>query len=335
MTAQSSLASSWLILFRLLEVHGVDAQSWLRDLGIDPELARQPGARLPSWLVDVAVTRAAGLIADPAFGLAAAECWHPSNLGVLGYAWLSSSTLKQGLQRFERYARILGDRWSCRCVDDADGLRFVSDHGRCDMTVGPVMADYSLAIILAMCRSNFERKLNPVRVFLRRPLPTDASRYQDFFACDVHFGADEDALLLSTADAEALLPTGNRELAATFDTILAEQLAMRSKQDLVSRCQVFLLRQLTSGEPSVGDLVKSLGMSRRTLQRKLKEIGTSYQRILEETRYALARRYLNDPVKSVTEITFLLGFSEQGAFTRAFKRWSGTAPRDFRMALAG
>jgi AraC-like DNA-binding protein len=334
MTKQSTLASAWLILFRLLEAHGVEAHTWLRELGIDPELARQPGARLPTWLADVVLTRAAPLIADPAFGLTAAECWHPSNLGVLGYAWLSSSTLHQGLKRVERYSRVIGDRWSCRCIDEAGGLRFACDHDRSDPVVGHVMADYILSIALAMCRSNFERKLNPARIFLRRPLPADPSRYHDFFACELHFGADEDALVLSAADAEALLPTGNRELAATFDAILAEQLAAHSKADLVSRCQVFLLKQLTSGEPNVGDLVKALGMSRRTLQRKLREMGTSYHEILEETRYELAKRYLHDSGKSVTEITFLLGFSEQGAFTRAFKRWSGTAPSSYRTATA-
>ncbi|WP_313953542.1 AraC family transcriptional regulator [Accumulibacter sp.] len=331
MTTESSLASSWLIIFRLFEVHGVDAQRWLRELGVDPELARQPGARLPSGLADVVITRAAGLIANPAFGLTAGECWHPSSLGVLGYAWLSSSTLHQGLQRVERYSRVIGDRWRCHCVAGPSGLRFFCDHGRSDTVVGHVMADYILSIILAMCRSNFQRKLNPARVFLRRPLPADPSPYHDFFACDLHFGAEEDALVLSTEDADALLPTANRELAATFDAILAEQLARRREEDLVSRCQVFLLKQLTSGEPSVGDLVKTLGVSRRTLQRKLREMGTSYQQLLEETRYELARHYLHDSVKSVTEITFLLGFSEQGAFTRAFKRWSGTPPSDYRL----
>lgn len=334
MTAPTTLASTWLIFFRMLEAYGVEAHTLLRELGVDPELPRKPGARLSTGLADKFVARAAGLIADPAFGLTAAECWHPSNLGVLGYAWLSSNTLHQGLQRIERYSRVIGDLWHCACVAEANGLRFVCDHGRGDMTIGHVLTDFTLAIALAMCRSNFARKLNPVRLSLRRPLPADPSPYQDFFACELHFGAEEDAFVLATDDAEALLPTANRELAETFDAILAQQLAAHSKADLVSRCEAFLLKQLTSGEPSVGDLVKALGMSRRTLQRKLREMGTSYHEILEETRYELAKRYLQESARSVTEITFLLGFSEQGAFTRAFKRWSGTAPSSYRMTTA-
>ena len=79
-------------------------------------------------------------------------------------------------------------------------------------------------------------------------------------------------------------------------------------------------------------LAESLGLSTRTLQRKLAALGLSYRGLLEKTRYELALRYLDDPRKSVTEITFLLGFSEQSAFTRAFKRWNGKAPSDYRQS---
>lgn len=185
-----------------------------------------------------------------------------------------------------------------------------------------------------MCRRNSERRLDPLRVVLRRPPPADPRPYLAYFNCEVAFAGDEDALLLAADDAERPLPTANQELAATFDAILAEQLAEHCKPDLVSRCQAFLLRQLTSGEPCIEGLARSQGVSSRSLQRRLSEAGTSYQRVLEETRYELARRYLQDPLRSVTEITFLLGFSEQAAFTRAFKRWSGAAPRDYRRSLA-
>ena len=334
MTAESNLASTWLAFFRVLEVHGVDPYRLLSELGIDWQLVGKPGVRVPSGLGDTVVARAIPLISDPAFALGAAACWHPSSLGVLGYAWLSSSTLHEGLKRIVRHARLLGDRWRCSCIKDSSGVRFVFASGRGETPVGNVMTDYCLSVFLAMCRSNFERKLNPVKVFLRRTEPADPTPYHAFYACEVVFGADENAFLLSAHDAEAPLPTANQELATTFDIILAEQLARHCERDLVSRCQAFLLKQLTSGEPCVEALAKSLGMSRRSLQRRLMDAGTSYQRVLEETRYELAKRYLQDPVKSVTEITFLLGFSEQGAFTRAFKRWNGSAPRDYRLSLA-
>jgi AraC-like DNA-binding protein len=83
---------------------------------------------------------------------------------------------------------------------------------------------------------------------------------------------------------------------------------------------------MTSGEPSEEALARAMGMSPRTLQRRLGDLGLTYKGVLEKTRYDLALRYLDDPTKSVTDVTFLLGFSEQSAFTRAFKRWNGSAP---------
>jgi AraC-like DNA-binding protein len=128
------------------------------------------------------------------------------------------------------------------------------------------------------------------------------------------------------------LPTSNNELATTCDVILAKQLAELANSDLESRCKAWLLEQLTSGEPSEETLARAMGMSPRTLQRKLGDLGLSYKSVLEKTRYDLALRYLDDPSKSVTDITFLLGFSEQSAFTRAFKRWSGKAPTSYRQS---
>ena len=113
-----------------------------------------------------------------------------------------------------------------------------------------------------------------------------------------------------------------RTLPPRFDLILNEQFAALTKTDIQTRCKVLLLQQLTSGEPSEEELASQVQMSCRTLQRKLADSGLTYNRLLDETRYEMAQRYLNDPHRSVTEITFLLGFSEQSAFTRAFKRWS-------------
>ena len=113
------------------------------------------------------------MIPDPAFALKAAECWHPSNLGPMGYAWLSSGSLRTALKRLDRYSRILGSQYRDRCVDDADGLRYVFDHRRGDAPIGPVLADFTLSMVMGMCRMNYGEALCPVVVNLRR---VDAGR---------------------------------------------------------------------------------------------------------------------------------------------------------------
>jgi AraC-like DNA-binding protein len=288
--------------------------------------------RLPSRLVDILFKRAEAHITDPAFGLRAAECWHPSNLGTMGYAWLSSSTLGRGLRRFQRFNRVIGDRIGYQVVDEMAGLRFIYDHGRGDAAFAWPIADFSLSIIVDMCRTNFGSQLNPLEVTLRRPVPQDPQPYRDFFRCPVRFGAATDSFLLARTDADMPLPTANRQLATQFDTILTQHLASLSQDDLPTRCKAYLLGHLTSGVPTEAEVARELGLSRRSLQRRLSEFGLSFKAVVDATRHELALRYLDDPDKRVTEITFLLGFSEQSAFSRAFRRWQGQSPSAYRLA---
>lgn len=334
MARETTLATVWLMMLKMLESQGVDVDRLLREIGVPPEALRQPDGRLPSRLADLAFERGMAVIDNPAFGLEAARYWHPSNLGTLGFAWLSCVTLRRGLRRMERYARILGNRFTYTCFDQADGFRFVYDHGRGNAEIGWPIADFTLSIIVDMCRTNVGGHLAPVRVCLRRPKPADVSPYLEFFGGEVLFGQDEDSFLLDAATADAILPTANRALAATFDEILAGQLNELVADDLVTRCRSYLLHHLTSGEPSEAELAAAMGLSRRGMQRRLSEHGWSYKRVVDDTRTELAKRYIADPRKSLTEIAFLLGFSEQSAFSRAFRRWLGVSPSEYRLQRA-
>ena len=328
--SESTLATVWLMLLRLVELHGIDPHQFMLELGVHPSTLRDVRARIPSRLADQAFEKAVARIPDPAFALRACECWHPSNLGTMGYAWLSSRTLHTGLKRMERFARILGEKFSYRTIEEPNGLRFIYNHGRGDAPIGHPMTDFTLSILIDMCRRNFGSQLNPAEVNLRRPQPANPAPWQTFFGCAVNFGAATDNFLLDQATANMPLPSANIPMANTFDAILTEQLGNFFHDDILSRCKAYLLRELTSGQPTAFQMASGLGLSQRTLQRRLSDLGLTYQQILDETRHELARRYLDDQSKSVTEITFLLGFSEQSAFTRAFKRWSGMAPSAYR-----
>ena len=326
------LATTGRIFMRLLELHGVDAERFVRDGGYAPELLRDPAARLPSDAVDVAACAAAARIADPAFALRAARCWHPSDLGALGYAWLASSTLRTALMRLERYARILGERAQLRMESGPAGLRVVFDPRRKDPLVAALGADYAMSLVMALCRMNFGDALRPVEVALRRPRPQDASPWDRFYGRRVDFGARVNAFVLSRADADAPLAVSNRQLAGVLDAVLVRQLADLERDNVAARCKAMLLDKLASGEAPEQEIASAMHMSRRTLQRKLAEADLTYQQLVDDTRRDLALRYIEDPGKSVTEITFMLGFSGQSAFTRAFRRWTGKSPTDYRRA---
>jgi AraC-like DNA-binding protein len=327
---ETFLATTGRVFLRLLELHGIDADRFVREGGHAPEVFRDPAARLPSSAVDVAARAAAARISDPAFALRAARCWHPSDLGALGFAWLASSTLRTALQRLERYGRILGERARFSLESSDRGLRLVFEHGRKDALVGALGTDYALSIVMDMCRMNFGASLRALEVTLCREPPAHPAPWEKFFGVRVRFGAPRNSLMLARRDADAALPVSNRQIAGSLDAILAKQLGELDRSNVAARCKAAVLERMASGESVDVDIAKVLHMSRRTLQRKLAEADLTYQQLVDDTRRDLALRYIEDPAKSLTEITFLLGLSGQSAFTRAFRRWTGTSPTDYR-----
>jgi AraC-like DNA-binding protein len=326
----TSLATLGQIVLRVFEMYGLDGPAMFQRRGIDPSVLANPDARVPSKTWDVLTRDAALEISDPAFGLQAARCWHPSNLGALGYAWLSSSTLRTALGRLQRYWRLLGEASSGQLEETPAGLKLVVARQTPDLATNAIAVDFAMSLVVDMCRMNAGSSLRPVAVKLRRERPKDGSVYRRFFGCTVHFATPEDSVTLSREDVDRALPSSNRQLAATFDHILAERLAHLDKRNVVARCQARLLDQLYSGEVSEEVMAEQLHMSRRTLQRKLAEADLTFQKLVDDTRRDLAMRHLEDSRYSITDVTFLLGFSQQSAFTRAFKRWTGMSPSEYR-----
>jgi len=318
------------IVWRLIERHDLAPEPLFRAAGIDPAIIHDPHGFIERRKSDALMQALAGRIADPAFGLQAARCWHPSNLGTLGYAWQSSSTLHAALKRLVRYWRIVIADVAVRLDESPEGVEFVHTPPALDSASDGIRGDIAMAVIYDMCRTNYGGAFRPLRLAYRHPAPADARPYETFFGCPVAFGADANRLLIGRTEADHPLPTGNRDLAAVHDRILVEQLAGLDKANVVARFRVSLLERMTLGEFAEEDIARDLHMSRRSLQRRLAEADASYQSLVDDTRRDMALRYIRDPAKSATDITFLLGYSQQSVFTRAFRRWTGMSPSEFR-----
>ena len=326
----ATLASVGQIVWRLIERHDLAPDPLFRAAGIDPAIIRDPHAQIPRSNSDALLGALASRIAEPAFGLQAARCWHPSNLGTLGYAWLSSSTLRSGLRRVARYWRIVIADVAVRLDETPEGVEFVHASADRPGVAEGIRGDAVMAIIHDMCRTNFGDGFRPQRIAFRRTAPVDSHAYEALFRCPVTFGADANRIVIGRTEADHPLPTGNRDIAAAHDGVLVEQLARLEKANIVARLRASLLERMTLGEFSEEDLASDLHMSRRSLQRRLAEADESYQSLVDDTRRDMALRYIEDPAKSATDITFLVGYSQQSAFTRAFRRWTGMSPSEYR-----
>jgi len=160
----TSLATLGQIVARVLEMYGLDGPAMFKRHGIDTALLSNPNARIPSRTWDSLARDSAAHIPDPAFGLLAARCWHPSNLGALGYAWLTSSTLRTGLGRVVRYWRLLGEASSTRLQESSAGLTIVLARQAPDPVSSAVTVDFVMSLLVDMCRMNAGSSLRPVAV---------------------------------------------------------------------------------------------------------------------------------------------------------------------------
>ena len=316
-------------LWRMLESYDVDPS-----LAIDKALYR-PGEkssyaeRISSAEYNSILDRAATLVNDPAIGLRCAQFVHPSHLGALGYAWLASSSLRSALLLFERFHRIVNEQIEVRVQELPDRIRI--SYGMSPQPSQPdLLADGQLAILLRLCRLNFGTHLQPIEVNLKRPRPPDPAPWLEYFGTVVRFGQPEVSLAISTRDADTPLTGSNRELVHIHEEMIQRHLMKLDRNNILNRARLSIMEQLPSGRVTEDGLALALNMSKRSLHRKLRENDETFRSLLIQVRTDLAGRYISGDEYSITEISFLLGYSDSSIFSRAFRNWFGCSPTQAR-----
>ena len=327
------LASAARVLWRLIERNGVDPEQVFRASGLDPAKLADPRARYRVEDARRAWREAARRIPDPCFGLQAVEEWRPTDFHALGYACLASGTLRTAIGRIVRYNAIVDSVVSFEQEATEGRLTLTYRVGRSDLVDIPELEDARWGTVFGMCREVYGVELEPVEVFVTHPEPPCKGDFFGLFRCPVHFGAALSALVFDADVLDRPLPASNRDLAHANDTVLAAYVGELTAGDIATRVKNAILDHLPSGAPSAEMVAKALHLSARTLQRRLAIAGTTYSQVLDDVRRSLAEQYIGDPSRSLSDITYLLGFSELSAFSRAFRRWTGRAPSVMRSAL--
>lgn len=327
----SVLAPSIGILWRVIESYGLRPAEYFEREGLQIEWPIEQGMRVSYEVVDSVRARAAADSKDPGFGLRAARFVHPSQLGALGYAFLASNDLRTAFERMQRYVKVINDK-SSFSVSEKNGLvvaKLLIDQDSKDVRARD---DGQLAYAVTLCRMNAGPGLNPTFVSFRHPPPEDTQPYLDLFKCPVHFDAEHNSLAISVEEADRPLPTGNPVLAQMNERVVIQRLAKLNRDDIPNRVRGQIMEQLPSGDVSDESVAVALHMTSRTLHRRLKAEGMTFRGLLRELRQELAAQYIEDDSLTLTEITFLLGFSEMSSFSRAFKNWNGVSPSEARLA---
>lgn len=326
--------ATWALLIRKsLDASGMDGLALFKQAGVELKDNHDPDSRFPLAKMQRVWRLIEEATDDACFGLKVAQHWHPSHFHALGYAWLASENLLDAFRRLARYGHIMNDALQITLEEDVGEILFkleMHKKGLADFQSEALALDASMATLIFMSRFIYGQEFKPLHMMITRPRPHCMPEYTAFFQCGIEFEAAYNGFIMSREALEKRLPTGHQQLAVIHDQVLMDYLSRLDKDDICMQVQKKLVDNLSSGEMSEEQMAKSLYMSQRTLQRKLNQQGTSYKKLLEQTRRELAVSYVRDKKRSLSEITFLLGFSEQSNFTRAFRRWQGVSPSEYR-----
>jgi len=318
-------------MFRQLEGYGLDPDALFRKAGLDPDLLFDPGARLPFQTLDQLFCQAAKLSGDPLFGLRAGEYFRPTHLGALGFAWLASSSLRSAFQRMNRYARMINDKLTVTVTEEGPDLVVTIDAhvpSRCEA----MREDTQLTVLMRACRAIAGDRFCPRKILYRQSEPADTGYHYKLFRCPIEFDAGATSMVVPQDVADKRLTGSNDELARLNEHIVVKYLAHSAKQDIVNRVKAAIIDALGSGGVTESAIAGQLHMTPRNLHRKLVKEDTSFKLLLNQVRQDLAQQYIKDRSMTLTEISFMLGFSEVSSFSRAYKNWTGKPPSAARQS---
>jgi AraC-like DNA-binding protein len=336
MPRTATALTSWARAIRkALEAAGQDAKPLFLQAGLDMAALDDPNARYPVEATTRLWRLAVETTGNPAFGLVVASHVTPTTFHALGYSLVASATLKDAFERLLRYFRIVTDAAELGFRRAGEEYHFIIRIDPAGPQPAPEAIDAFMSVNLRMCRALYRREFAPLRVTLCRPAPPDPSAFARVFRAPLAFGADENLMAFERAAFEQPLEGANPELARHNDEIVVRYLAHYERSNLTHRVHAVLVEMLSLGEPTQEKVAERLHMSLRNLQRRLAAENTSYKQILNDTRRDLALSYMQDPKYTISEITYLLGFSDTSSFTRAFRRWTGQAPTAYREARSG
>lgn len=267
---------------------------------------------------------------DPGFPFRYAEALRPDDFGALGLALKTAPTLRAALERLARYVLVLTDTLDYELVDEADGCVFALV-GRPHHRRGAAIAnECALAASTSVLRNIGGLTLQPQSVEFRHDAPDTDRHHVDYFGAPVRFGAAVNGLHFGHEQLVHPTLLADDGLSAYLLARLDDLAARKAKRSIVDDVRAAVADSLPDGQPSKSQVARRLGLSERTLHRQLADRGASFQELATRVRQDAAESLLTNTQHSIVDIAFLTGFSDQTAFTRAFKRWTGTTPAAFR-----
>ncbi len=312
---------------------GARRRDLFESVGVDPDAPVDPKLMIPdSDYYDLCERVAREDEHGPSITIRVGSTMRCDDYGAFGLAWKSAVDLRGSFGRAERYGRVLTSV-SAYELRQEGGKAFMMLHRAGERRLGLRLSnEQTITAVTQISREVCRTTFCPETVYFKHDAPSDISKHEAYFGCPVVFGADRDALEVSEESLTAPNRLGDPSISEFFDKHLEKEVSELSDDGgLGQQVRIQISQALSEGVPPVSDVAGRLGLSGRTLQRRLAAQDLAYQDLVDTARRELAERLLRKTDYALAEVAFLTGFSEQSAFTRAFKRWSGQTPRSYRL----
>ncbi len=309
---------------------GLDVQAIYHRLGYDAEKLPLRELRTPHQMQAFFWQTVESVTGDPDVGLHL--CPHlPAFRGeVLEYLMFSSPTLGEGAARALKYLRLVSDALNVQLVNDARGARAIV---AATALQAPQLRHTEICVIYELIQfvhSVTERQYRVQRIRLHCSRRAPLKEYEKIFGCPVEFDAAASEIWFDPAMLAYRSPRYDADLFRLHEELAEKRLSAIKRQDLIERIRAILAKKLELESCELKGVARELGMPPRRLRFELTRAGTSFSEVVEQFRYALARKLLAKTSEPIEHIVYLTGFSEPSTFYRAFKRWSGKTPVQFR-----
>jgi AraC-like DNA-binding protein len=321
-------------LLEAIAARGGDPDQILRKFRIDRSAFSEPEGFIPSSIFAGVLEEAALATADDCFGLHLGENYDPRNIGPLVYVVLNSLTIGAGIENLERYLRLYNE--AAKCFFTSEGNRGYIRYLLTDLGIKSVRHsnEYEMTIAFNTLRMMVGSQWAPKEVQFAHEAPEQTSEHLRIFHAPVSFGCKTNAIVTDLHFVEREVPAADKRLYQILKRYLDYVLGEMPREDnLLASVRRATAETMRDGDLNLARVAKQMAMSARTLQRQLKERGVDFKHLTDETRRRFAVNYLKDRKITLTEVAFLLGYSELSAFNRAFKRWSGSTPLDYRRSV--
>ena len=306
---------------------GLDTEAMLRSVGISRKTLEDPDARLEGSKVGALWAKAYELSGDPVLSLHAAEACPIGAYKVIDFMAANAATVGESFRCASRYFWLVNTAIRLPIDESGDPVTFDIVNDLEPQGVSRPYAEYCFAAFVLHCRWATGVNFPVRRVMFVHRAPPDTREHERVYGCPVQFEAEHNRMTIDRSAWDTPSTGGDPgvlQVLIEHANLLIEKLPRGP--DLVERTRRAIGERLRGGDSSLESVARALGTSARSLQRQLHELGYTYHTLADEVRAATARLYLEQPDIAVAEVAYLLGFSDQSTFNRAFKRWTGHTP---------